>query len=165
MKRRTIVVILAVALFSGCAIADDLTAKSTSKMVVEIWDTIWSCNKHLSEFQSLSWQVVASLAPGNYFEVIKASSGRPQIALAQPIRTNSLEEIVAICDQLNNTRCNFLSNARIANALKLARRRIRDICSERGCDKTFIIVLSDGKPDPREARRLVDIAPDFDKHG
>jgi hypothetical protein len=127
-------------------------------VLVPILDTRWSCEQEMGDFRALARQAVASLAPGDYFELISAHAGKPRIQLAQTIRTGDAQELKSVDAALGKIHSYFLADASLPNALDLAVRRLGEACSKRQVEHVAIIVFTDGQVSNTHARQILQLA-------
>lgn len=127
-------------------------------VLVPILDTRWSCEQEMGDFRALARQAIASLEPGDYFELISAHAGKPRIQLAQTIRSGDAQEMKNVDTALGKIHSYFLADASLPNALDLAMRRLGDACSKRQVEHVAIIVFTDGQVSDTHARQILQLS-------
>ena len=130
-----------------------------------IWDTAWSTDQYLADFLSLSSQAISSLEGGDYLELISAQSGKPRLRIAQFVKSADAQEIQNICTLLKNLSCPLLSDARLDDALEMAFTRLANSKPQGHERKVIAIVLSDGRLQDSEAKKICQLSEEFHKYG
>jgi hypothetical protein len=141
------------------AAADQLGTCSVYIIIDESWSTEHS-NKDLC---SLAGQAITSLSSGDYLEVITISSSKPQIRLAQSIKTGSPDETRQIKQVLTKIRSKFLNDAKLSKAVEFSLNRIQRSRANKSAP-AFIMVFSDGKRSDSDARAMERMYPKLATH-
>jgi hypothetical protein len=133
--------------------------------LIIIADSSWSCEQEIGDIMALTRQPITSLEPGDYLEIISERASKPQIQLAQTIRTGDAQEMKNIDTAIGRLRSYFLSDASLPNALDMAIRRVSDVCSKRQIEHVAIIILTDGQVNDSHARRILQLSERINANG
>jgi len=136
-----------------------------SNVLTIVVDTSSSCSRFSPEFRTLALQAASALDPGDYFEVIVAGPSRPQLRLAQTIRTGNTAELKHIEAVLAGISARWLTDASVPNALEMARARLAQMRAQRRVANVTTIVLTDGRVHSDEVDRILATADRFRANG
>jgi hypothetical protein len=152
-------------LLSVSGLAKEGPPKPGPTCLTIIFDTSWSTEQEMPDFKTLSRQAITGLYPGDYIEVILAKGSKPEIRVAQALKTGSTLEIRNICTLVDNMRSYFLSSANVSAALELVLSRMDALCSKKQCEDAAVIVFSDGRLADKDIARTLDLADKFRQKG
>lgn len=165
MKRKLLSTIIILVTAAGTSVAQSESAQQGKVALSVIFDTSWSCEEEMSDFITLARQTIVDLNKDDCIEVSTAHSGQPRIRVAQILRSGTPEEVKNITSNLNEIHSEFLSKARITDALQIAIKRIDDLCAKDPNYFPIILVFTDGELEDSETERLLHLLPTITQRG
>ncbi|MHC4166161.1 MAG: FHA domain-containing protein [Planctomycetota bacterium] len=128
-----------------------------------VLDSAWTNDYEMSDYKSLSRQVIASRRPGDYLEIITGHPGKARLRVAQFIKTGDAQELKNITALLNGVNCPIFSDVNISKAVDMALRRLVKSSEENTFAHTAVIVFTDGKLNDSDVNHLLQLVGEFDK--
>lgn len=165
MITKAILPIIVSAATGACALGQPQPPEFKPTALTIVLDTSGSCDRYEDDFRALARQAISVLAPGDYLEIIAARPSQPTIKLTHTIRKGDPAELMSIDAVLGKIKAQWLTNASIATALKMAGERLDTLCSKKLIARVIVMVLSNGHLTNHQAQRVLTMADRFRDKG
>jgi len=163
VKKKIINVIAIISLLSTTVLAGEKLPEAGPNALSIVLDTAWSNEPEMSDYQSLVRQGMAILKPGDYLEIITGHPGKPQLRVAQFIKTGDAQELKSIATPMNNVKCPILSDVNVSKAVDMALKRLIKSDTKNSFDHATVIVFSDGKLNDADVNKLRQLSKECKK--
>jgi hypothetical protein len=160
MQKKPLFIILITALATSCFASQNPPTSGPTAVII-VFDTAWSNEHEMSDYNSLSRQIITSLKPGDYIEIITGHPGKPRLRAAQFIKSGSTREVQSITSLLKNVNCPILSDVRISKSVDMALNRLAKSAEEKDFTAATVIVFTDGKLSNTDVARLQELSQQF----
>lgn len=152
---------LAILMMASQLVAVEKSPQSVPITVSIVLDTSWSNEHAMPDYRSLSRQMIASLRPGDYLEIITGHPGRAKLRFAQFIKSGDAQEIESIMALLKDVKCPIFSNVNISKSVDMALKRLIQSAKDNAFAHTTVIVFTDGKLSNSDVARLQQLSREF----
>lgn len=126
-----------------------------------VLDTAWSCAQELDDYRTLTRQVVATLKPGDYLEIISGHPGSPKIRVAQFIQSGDTQEVKNIIALIKGLKCPIFSDVNISKSVDMALKRLIKSAEKTSFAHTALIVFTDGQLNDKDVKQLQQLSKEF----
>ncbi len=161
MKTKLYLMIVSLCVLSNNAAGIETSRPPGPLALTIVLDSAWSNEQEMPTYKSLSRQVISSLRPGDYLELIVAKPGEPGLLLAQYTKSGDATELKNIVSILDGVKCPFLSDEDVYKSVDLALNRLAKSFTINSFDKMAVIVFTDGKLKDSDVTRIVQLSDEF----
>ena len=110
MEKKMTSLMMAVLIMANSLFALDGPPQPEPITLTIILDTSWSNEHEMSDYRSLTRQMIASLRPGDYLEIITGHPGKPKLRFAQFIKSGNAREIGSIIALLKGIKSTHIAS-------------------------------------------------------
>jgi hypothetical protein len=117
----------------------------------------------MSDYQTLARQVIATLRPGDYLEILIATSSKTQIRVAQFIKSSDAQELSNITTLIKKISCPILSDVDVSKSVDFALKRLIKSDAKNSFAYASIMLFSDGRLNDNDVIQLQELSRELKK--
>ena len=163
MKTKITYLIMAISLMSATVLATESLPQAGPIALSIVLDTAWSNDNDMQDYQSLARQVIATLNPGDYLEILIATSSKTQIRVAQFIKSGEAQELKNITTLISKVSCPILSDVDVSKSVDFALKRLTKSDAKNSFAYAAVMVFSDGWLNDNDVIKLQQLSREFKK--
>ncbi|MFH1613782.1 MAG: FHA domain-containing protein [Planctomycetota bacterium] len=163
MKTKITYLIMAISLMSATVLATESLPQAGPIALSIVLDTAWSNDNDMQDYQSLARQVIATLKPGDYLEILIATSSKTQIRVAQFIKSGEAQELKNITTLISKVSCPILSDVDVSKSVDFALKRLTKSDAKNSFAYAAVMVFSDGWLNDNDVIKLQQLSREFKK--